>query len=156
MVSFINWWSCCSFDAVLSGFYSLRYAQLDRALAEIARVLRPGGRFAVTLQGRRAIALAARLTGLGLLARPGQVALGARLLLGRERGVVLPTDVADAAEPAGAVPGRRAGGRPAARHAVPAGLTGPLGRADRRSAALPARRRGGRLGRDLIVLGRRA
>jgi SAM-dependent methyltransferase len=145
-----------SVDTVLSGFYSLRYVQLDRALAEIGRVLRPGGRFGVTLQGFWAVALAARLTGLGLLPRPGQLALGLRLLLGREDGAVLPTDVRDAAGMAdrfgaGGLTVEALLGTPY----VP-GLTGWLAR--RTGGRLPYLRAGAaaRLGRDLIVIGRRA
>lgn len=84
-----------SFDVVLSGFYSLRYADLDAALAEIARVLRPGGAFGITLQGRLAVDAAARLAGVGLLLRGPDRQLGLRLALGREPGALLPTDVSD-------------------------------------------------------------
>jgi SAM-dependent methyltransferase len=145
-----------SFDAVLSGFYSLRYVQLDQALAEIARVLRPGGRFGVTLQGRRAIGLAARLTGIGLLPRRGQLGLGLRLLLGRERGTLLPTDVTDAPSLDAQF---RAGGLAIDSllgTAYVPGLTGPLGRMT--GGRLPYLRddAAARLARDLIVLGRRA
>lgn len=86
-----------SVDVVLSGFYSLRYADLDAALAEIARVLRPGGRFGIVLQGRRALALAARLAGLALAVRLADPPMGLRLLGGRER-VTLPSDISSAAE----------------------------------------------------------
>ena len=51
-----------SFDAVLAGKGSLRYLAPDRALAEAARVLRPGGALAVHLYGARTFTvLAARL-----------------------------------------------------------------------------------------------
>jgi SAM-dependent methyltransferase len=144
-----------SFDAVLSGFYSLRYVQLDLAVAEIARVLRPGGRFGLTLQGRRAVALAARLTGIGLLPRSGQLGLALRLLLGRERGAVLPTDVADLASLDAQFRARGLAIESLLGTAYLPGLTGPLSRLT--GGRLPYLRDGAaaRFGRDLIVLGRR-
>jgi SAM-dependent methyltransferase len=145
----------CSFDAVLSGFYSLRYAELDRAVAEVGRVLRPGGRFGLTLQGRRAVALASRLRGIGLLPWPGKAGLGLRLLLGRERGAVLPTDVADLASLAGRFRAVGLAVESLLGTAYLPGLTGPLGRLT--GGRLPYLRDGAaaRFGRDLIVLGRR-
>ncbi|HVV87415.1 MAG TPA: class I SAM-dependent methyltransferase [Kofleriaceae bacterium] len=49
-----------SFDAVLAGKGVLRYLDPDRALAEAARVLRPGGALAVHLYGARTWTLVGR------------------------------------------------------------------------------------------------
>jgi SAM-dependent methyltransferase len=83
-----------SVDVVLSGFYSLRYADLDASFAEVARVLRPGGQFGLTLQGRRAVDLASRAAGLAMLST-GDVRRALRLLAGRES-AVLSADVCSA------------------------------------------------------------
>jgi SAM-dependent methyltransferase len=144
-----------AFDAVLSGFYSLRYVQLDRAVAEIARVLRPGGRFGLTLQGRSAVALAARLRGISLLARPGQLGLALRLLLGRESGAVLPTDVADATCLTAHFRARGLAVESLLGTAYLPGLTGPLARLTGGHLPYLRDRAAVRFGRDVIVLGRR-
>lgn len=49
-----------TFDAVLAGKGSLRYLDPDRALAEAARVLRPGGALALHLYGARTATLLGR------------------------------------------------------------------------------------------------
>jgi SAM-dependent methyltransferase len=86
-----------SVDAVLSGYYALRYADLELALAEVARVLRPGGRLGFTLLGRRATALRGRLAGLRLLGSASSRWTGALSLLGR-LDMTMPNDVRDADE----------------------------------------------------------
>jgi SAM-dependent methyltransferase len=86
-----------SVDTVISGYYALRFTDLDLALDEIARVLRPEGIVAFTLLSGWAIALAGRLAAWRLLFLPGERQLGLRLLLGREAGMQLPNDVFDAA-----------------------------------------------------------
>jgi SAM-dependent methyltransferase len=86
-----------SVDAVLSGYYALRYADLELALAEAARVLRPGGRLGFTLLGRRAATLRGRVAGLRLLGSDAGRWTGALSLLGR-LDVTMPNDVRDADE----------------------------------------------------------
>ncbi len=58
-----------SIDTYLSGYYALRNADLDRSCAEMARVLRPDGRFGITLLGQRAVRAAAVVASLGGLWR---------------------------------------------------------------------------------------
>jgi SAM-dependent methyltransferase len=145
-----------SVDTVLSGFYSMRYVDLDAALPEVARVLRPGGRFGFTLQGRWSVGLAGRAAGLRLLGRRGQWRQAARLLLGREEGVVLPTDVASLEELRGRLASHGLDARVVLGTPYLPGLTTRLarwsgGRLPYLRGALAAR-----LGRDVIVLGRRA
>jgi SAM-dependent methyltransferase len=85
-----------SLDVVLSGYYALRYADLDRSLSEAARVLRPGGRLGFTLLGRRIAELRGRLNALPLLCQDRSRWLAAETLLGRAA-IVLPNDLSEAA-----------------------------------------------------------
>jgi SAM-dependent methyltransferase len=84
-----------SLDVVLSGYYALRYADLDRSLDEAARVLRPGGRLGFTLLGRRVVELRGRLNALPLLWPDGSRWLAAETLVGRAT-VALPNDLSSA------------------------------------------------------------
>lgn len=82
-----------SVDVLLAGYYALRYSHLDTALAEAARALRPGGRLAFTLVGRRAARLAAVARAVPLLACDATRWSAARLLVGLGDGATLPNDV---------------------------------------------------------------
>ena len=86
-----------SVDVLLSGYYAMRYAELDPALAEAARVLRPGGRLGFTLLGRRAAALRGRAVGARLLWSDATRWAGAATLLGSVD-LTMPNDVRSAAE----------------------------------------------------------
>ena len=94
-----------SVDVVLAGFYALRYVDLDAALTEAARVLRPGGRLAFTLVGRRAARLAATATALPLFLDARRRRTAAELLLGLGAPAAMPNDV----DGAGALRSRLAG-----------------------------------------------
>jgi len=85
-----------SVDVVLSGYYALRYADLEGSLAEAARVLRPGGRLGFTLLGRRVAELRGRLNALPLIRRDRSRWLAAESLLGRAA-IALPNDLSAAA-----------------------------------------------------------
>ena len=82
-----------SADTVVSGAQGLRDARWDATLAEVARVLRPGGRFGFALLGRRAVDLAARAAALRALAAPADRRAAARVLLGLDAWAVSPNDV---------------------------------------------------------------
>ena len=86
-----------SADAVLSGAQGLRESRWDAALAEVARVLRPGGRFGFALLGRRAVALAGRAEALRRFAAPAERLPAARVLLGLDTWAVLANDVGELA-----------------------------------------------------------
>ena len=85
-----------SFDTVVSGYYSLRFSDLDRALGEIARVLRPGGWFAFTLLSGCTVGIASRIAGARSIVDGGDWALGLRIVLGKVNGAKLDADPSSA------------------------------------------------------------
>jgi len=86
-----------SVDTYLSGYYALRHADLDRSCAEMARVLRPGGRFGITLLGQRAVRAAAVVASLGGLWRAEHRWSAARELITFGGSFVAPNDVRSSA-----------------------------------------------------------
>jgi SAM-dependent methyltransferase len=85
-----------SVDSLLSGYYALRNADLDAALAEAARVLRPGGRLGFTLLGRRAARMGGLAASLPLLFDRRRRWLAAQFVVQLGASATLPNDVDDA------------------------------------------------------------
>ena len=81
-----------SFDTVVSGYYSLRFSDLDQSLSEIARVLRPGGWYAFTLLSGRTVGIAYRIAGARSLLDGGDWGIGLSIAFGKESGTRLEAD----------------------------------------------------------------